>query len=166
MTRRISKIFLHRQYNAATYVSCHNSTKIFFITIHFFFDYQANDIAIIVMDAPVVLSRSVAPVCLPAAATDIDTFNDQDAIILGWGGGNINAVDQSVSPFDNLQQAKVSIQSNTDCKSVGDLSRFVSDSTICVTSTADDKFTCTVSKNSAIKFNCLRENTKCGSIIA
>jgi chymotrypsin/suppressor of tumorigenicity protein 14 len=117
------------------------------------------------MDAPVVLSRSVAPVCLPAADTDIDTFNDQDAIILGWGGGNTDA-GGAVTPFDNLQQAKVSIQSNTDCKSVGDLSRFVSDSTICVTSTADNKFTCTVSKNSAIKFNCLRENTKCGSIIA
>ncbi|XP_046457643.1 transmembrane protease serine 11D-like [Daphnia pulex] len=120
MTRRISKLFLHRQYNAATY---------------------ANDIAIIVMDAPVVLSRSVAPVCLPAADTDIDTFNDQDAIILGWGGGTDD--DGDVIPFNNLQQAKVSIQSNTDCKSVGDLSRFVSDSTICVTSTADDKFTCT-----------------------
>jgi chymotrypsin/suppressor of tumorigenicity protein 14 len=119
------------------------------------------------MDAPVFLSRSVAPVCLPAAATDIDTFNDQDAIILGWGGGNTDAGGEwRVTPFDNLQQAKVSIQSNADCRSVGDLSRFVSDSTICVTSTASDKFTCTVSKNSAIKFNFLRENSKCGSITA
>jgi hypothetical protein len=36
MTRRISKIFLHRQYNAATYVSCYNRTKIFWISIHLF----------------------------------------------------------------------------------------------------------------------------------
>ncbi len=133
--------------------------------IFFDFDYQANDIAIIVLDSPVVLARGVAStVCLPAVATDLEQFTDLDAIILGWGGGTEK--DGKVTPFDNLQQAKVSIQSNADCKSVGDLSRFVSDSTICVTSTASDKFTCTVSKNSAIKFNFLRENSKCGSITA
>ncbi len=113
-----------------------------------------------------VLARGVAStVCLPAVPTDLEQFTDLDAIILGWGGGNPDAGGK-VTPFDNLQQAKVSIQSNADCRSVGDLSRFVSDSTICVTSTASDKFTCTVSKNSAIKFNFLRENSKCGSITA
>ncbi len=40
------------------------------------------------MDAPVVLSKTVAPVCLPPASTDPDQYVDQDAIILGWGGGN------------------------------------------------------------------------------
>jgi hypothetical protein len=116
------------------------------------------------MDAPVVLARGVATtVCLPAVPADIDTFNDQDAIILGWGGGTASA--DATKPFDNLQQAKVSIQSNAECK-MGDLSKFVLDSTLCIASTNSDKFTCTVSKSSAIKFNYLLANTKCDSIIA
>ncbi|XP_046639975.1 chymotrypsin-like elastase family member 2A [Daphnia pulicaria] len=69
MTRRVSNIVLHGQFNAATF---------------------ANDIAIITLDAPVVLSRTVAPVCLPPASADPDQYVDQDAIVLGrdaenWG---------------------------------------------------------------------------------
>ena len=47
---------------------------------------QANDIAIITLDSPVILSRSVGLVCLPAANSDPDQYVDQDAIIMGWGG--------------------------------------------------------------------------------
>jgi len=64
MTRRISKVVLHSRYNAFTF---------------------ANDIAIITLDAPVVLSRSVATACLPAASADPDQFVDIDAVVLGWG---------------------------------------------------------------------------------
>jgi hypothetical protein len=57
----------------------------------FDFDYiQANDIAIITLDAPVVLSRTVAPVCLPPASADPDQYVDQDAIVLGWDGKEIS----------------------------------------------------------------------------
>jgi hypothetical protein len=33
----------------------------------------------------VVLSRSVAPACLPPASSDPDQYADKKAIILGWG---------------------------------------------------------------------------------
>jgi hypothetical protein len=43
-------------------------------------------IAINIMDSPdVVLSRTVAPACLPPASADPDQYVDQDAILLGWG---------------------------------------------------------------------------------
>ncbi|EFX78396.1 hypothetical protein DAPPUDRAFT_105308 [Daphnia pulex] len=64
MTRRISKVVLHGQYNAFTY---------------------ANDIAIITLDSPLVISRTVGPVCLEPANAALDQYADQDAVILGLG---------------------------------------------------------------------------------
>jgi hypothetical protein len=43
------------------------------------------------LDAPVVLSKTVVPVCLPPESTDPDQYADQDAIILGWDGKEISA---------------------------------------------------------------------------
>ena len=40
------------------------------------------------MDSPVVLSKTVAPICLPAQSADPDQFIDQNAVILGWDKGN------------------------------------------------------------------------------
>jgi hypothetical protein len=37
------------------------------------------------LDTPVVLSRTVATACLPAASTEADQFVGLDAILLGWG---------------------------------------------------------------------------------
>jgi hypothetical protein len=34
---------------------------------------------------PVILSRNIAPACLPAASTDPDQFSDKDAAVMGWG---------------------------------------------------------------------------------
>ncbi|XP_046459640.1 chymotrypsin-C-like [Daphnia pulex] len=102
MTRRISNIILHSQFNAASF---------------------ANDIAIITLDAPVVLSKTVVPVCLPPESTDPDQYADQDAIILGWDASEV------------LQQGKVKIASNVDCKNMQSISQYVSDTTICLSST-------------------------------
>ncbi|XP_046648313.1 chymotrypsin-like elastase family member 2A isoform X1 [Daphnia pulicaria] len=113
MTRRISKLYLHSKYNAANY---------------------ANDIAIIILDSPVVLSRSVAPACLPPASSDPDQYADKKAIILGWGTADIN------TPSENLLQAKVDLVANSECRSDSDFGRFVSDTSLCVSST--DVFTC------------------------
>jgi hypothetical protein len=56
---------------------------------------KANDIAIIVMDSPVVLAKGVAStVCLPPASTD-DDYVDQDAMILGWGASAGNKRSQT-----------------------------------------------------------------------
>jgi Trypsin len=68
-----------------------NKAKYYRYLIPFFqFLSQANDIAIITLDSPVVLSRSVATACLPAASADPDQFVDQDAIVLGWGSTDGN----------------------------------------------------------------------------
>ena len=40
------------------------------------------------MDSPVVLSKSVSPICLPTQNADPDQFIDQNAVILGWDKGN------------------------------------------------------------------------------
>jgi hypothetical protein len=43
----------------------------------------------IVIGLSVVLSRTVAPICLPAQSTDPDQFINLNAMILGWdSGGN------------------------------------------------------------------------------
>jgi hypothetical protein len=96
-------MFLHSQYNAATYVSHFNKLNYFFFTFDLFsFNLdKANDIAIIVMDSPVVLAKGVAStVCLPPAGTD-DDYVDQDAIILGWGAPTAgNKRSQTHDQFD------------------------------------------------------------------
>ncbi|EFX60671.1 hypothetical protein DAPPUDRAFT_276202, partial [Daphnia pulex] len=84
----------------------------------------ANDIAIVSLDAPVDLSRTVAPVCLPTASTDPDQFVDQPAVILGWGrapGSKAKHHQQLTGAAlqnGELQQAKISIMSNLDCKAI------------------------------------------------
>ncbi|XP_046457453.1 chymotrypsin-like elastase family member 2A [Daphnia pulex] len=114
MTRRISKVVLHSQYNAITY---------------------ANDIAIITLDVPVVLSRTVGPVCLAPANEEVDQYVDQSAVIVGW------ATDDTQFPMDTLSQATVSILSNSDCKADANFGKYVTDANICITS-EDEKYLC------------------------
>ncbi|XP_046648350.1 brachyurin-like isoform X1 [Daphnia pulicaria] len=90
-----------------------------------------NDIAIITLDAPVTFTRTITPVCLPPASSDPDQYADQSAVILGWDKPD-NAV---------LQQGTVSISSNSECRMDPAIGQYVSDASICVTSTT--KFTCT-----------------------
>nr|CAH0106837.1 unnamed protein product [Daphnia galeata] len=113
MTRRIGKIVLHSGYNAANF---------------------ANDIAIITLDSPVIFSRSVAPICLPPTSADPDQYADRDALILGWGTPVITA------PNSALLQAKVGIVSNSECRADADIGKYVSDGTVCVSST--EAFSC------------------------
>ena len=114
MTRRINKVILHSQYNAANY---------------------ANDIAILTLDSPVIVSRSVSPVCLPPASADSDQYADKRAILLGWGSSAVTA------PNSALQQGKVDMLATAECKSDADIGRFVTDSNICVSPT-DEVYSC------------------------
>ncbi|XP_046457449.1 chymotrypsin-like elastase family member 2A isoform X2 [Daphnia pulex] len=107
MTRRISKVVLHSKFNAFTH---------------------ANDIAIITLDAPVVLSRTVGTVCLPPASTEIDQYADQSAVIIGWG------LPTSEAPFNKLSQGTVSILPNSDCKADTNFGKYVTDANICLKS--------------------------------
>ncbi|XP_046457455.1 brachyurin-like [Daphnia pulex] len=110
MTRRISKVVLHSKFNAFTH---------------------ANDIAIITLDAPVVLSRTVGTVCLPPASTEIDEYADQSAVIFGW------ATPSSEAPFNELSQGTVSILPNSDCKADTNFGKYVTDANICIKSDAN-----------------------------
>ena len=47
------------------------------------------------MDSPVVLSKTVAPICLPAQSADPDQFIDQNAMILGWDSGG-NEIEENI----------------------------------------------------------------------
>ncbi len=91
MTRKISQFVIHNGYNPSNYVNCHNIRKykanIFFNIwwVLFYWFNQANDIALIRMNSPVPFSRSVGPVCLPAASTDPDQHANSEAAIMGWG---------------------------------------------------------------------------------
>ncbi len=108
-----------------------------------------------------MLSRSVAPACLPPASSDPDQYADKKAIILGWGtAGNEGSLKNYYwlrcnmpflcsildinTPSENLLQAKVDLVANSECRSDSDFGRFVSDTSLCVSST--DVFTCAVRK--------------------
>lgn len=87
MTRRMSKVVNYSKYNIANYVSYCNKT----ITILRLYSQKtpfrptkANDINIFTLDMPVILARSVAPICLPPASADPDQYADQNAVIMGW----------------------------------------------------------------------------------
>ncbi|EFX78393.1 hypothetical protein DAPPUDRAFT_105311 [Daphnia pulex] len=112
MTRRISKVVLHGQYNAFTY---------------------ANDVAVITLDNPVVLSRTAVPVCLAPASTEIDQYADQSAVIIGWG-----TADNSAS--STLTQGTVAISSNVDCKADANFGKYVTGDNICISS--EIRFVC------------------------
>ncbi|EFX78386.1 hypothetical protein DAPPUDRAFT_246341 [Daphnia pulex] len=113
MTRRISKVVLHSKFNAATY---------------------ANDIAIITLDAPVVISRTVGPVCLAPADEGLDQYADQSAVILGWG------LQAFAVTGTELKQGTVAISFNVDCKADTNFGKYVTSSNICISAT--DKFVC------------------------
>ncbi|KAI9554695.1 hypothetical protein GHT06_019971 [Daphnia sinensis] len=119
VSRRISGFSRHRSYD---------STK------------PLNDIAIFMLKVPVIYSKTMSPICLPAAGT-ADTYADQDAVIIGWG-----SVENEQDPFvpaNVLQQANLKIISNADCQtSYNDLGLGVTieDSMICIQT--PDKATC------------------------
>ncbi|XP_046648259.1 brachyurin-like isoform X2 [Daphnia pulicaria] len=113
MTRRIGKVAIHSNYNALKF---------------------ANNIAIITLEYPVVLSNFLVPVCLPAASTDQDQYVDQSAVIIGWGAAD------SATPSTVLKQGTVTVSSNADCNADANFGPFVSEANMCIAST--DKFVC------------------------
>ncbi|EFX78390.1 hypothetical protein DAPPUDRAFT_246337 [Daphnia pulex] len=115
MTRRISKVVLHGQYNAFTY---------------------ANDIAILTLDSPLDISRTVGPVCLAPANAALDQYADQDAVILGWATTN------TLPPFNGLRQGAVSVSFNSECKADEIFGKYVTGDNICIITSTAKKFFC------------------------
>ncbi|EFX78394.1 hypothetical protein DAPPUDRAFT_105310 [Daphnia pulex] len=115
MTRRISKVVLHGQYNAFTY---------------------ANDIAILTLDSPLVISRTVGPVCLEPANAALDQYADQDAVILGW------ATTSAKIPFGSLKQGTVSVSFNSECKADEIFGKYVTNANICIITSSVQKYFC------------------------
>ncbi|EFX78325.1 hypothetical protein DAPPUDRAFT_320584 [Daphnia pulex] len=118
MTRRISKVILHDKYNAFNY---------------------ANDIAIIVLDAPVVLSKTVGPACLPPASSDPDQYVDTNAMIMDKG-------------VLELEQGKTAtpIMANTDCKGDTIIGKYVTNSTICLDPGSGGPYSCKSDKGGPV----------------
>nr|CAH0106883.1 unnamed protein product [Daphnia galeata] len=89
MTRRVSRVIVPNGYNAGS---------------------LANDIAILVLESPVIYSDAISPVCLPPASTDPDQYADQIAAIMGWGASTSGG-----KQSDTLQQVTTSILTNSLC---------------------------------------------------
>ncbi|KAG0720645.1 Phenoloxidase-activating factor 1 [Chionoecetes opilio] len=71
----------------------------------------SDDIALIRLDRKVTLSRSVHPVCLPAAGLDVESFlGSRDAVVAGWGAT------ENTDTSDILQVAKIPFANKTSCE--------------------------------------------------
>jgi len=108
------------------------------------------------MDSPVVISRAVAPACLPAANTAPDQYVDQDAIVLGWAVvGNKSSsthyqllimLQRVFSSFNNSpNSSNHSPATSQSCDYIQlrlqvrpDRWRFVTDATTCITSATNN----------------------------
>ncbi|XP_046457602.1 chymotrypsin-like elastase family member 2A [Daphnia pulex] len=112
MTRRVARAVLHGKYNAGNY---------------------ANDIAIVTLDAPVIFSKTVGPVCLPPASTDPDQYSDLDAVALGWGTAELGY------PSATLQQATVGMLPKYLCREEDYFGKYISELNICVNKSNDEE---------------------------
>ncbi|XP_046648315.1 transmembrane protease serine 11D-like isoform X3 [Daphnia pulicaria] len=115
MTRRVARAVLHGKYNAGNY---------------------ANDIAIVTLDAPVIFSKTVGPVCLPPASTDPDQYSDLDAVALGWGTAELGY------PSATLQQATVGMLPKYLCREEDYFGKYISELNICVKSNDEENLQC------------------------
>ncbi|KAG0710640.1 Phenoloxidase-activating factor 3 [Chionoecetes opilio] len=71
----------------------------------------SDDIALIRLDRKVTLSRSVGPVCLPAAGLDVESFvGSRDVVVAGWGAT------ENTGSSDILQAAKLPFANKTSCE--------------------------------------------------
>ncbi|XP_032786319.1 chymotrypsin B [Daphnia magna] len=91
MTRRISRIALHKAYNNRNF---------------------GFDIAIITMDSPVTYSKAISPVCLAPASGELDLYTGKKASVMGWGRTILNVIVGS----QKLMQTEVPIISNGECR--------------------------------------------------
>ncbi|KAI9554765.1 hypothetical protein GHT06_020042 [Daphnia sinensis] len=92
MTRRISRMTIHKAYNAKT--------------IYF-------DIAIVTMDLPVAYSKAISPVCLAPLNHNVNTYAGEKATVMGWG--RLKAGGES---SQQLMQTTVPIITNAECKEI------------------------------------------------
>ncbi|EFX78168.1 hypothetical protein DAPPUDRAFT_246537 [Daphnia pulex] len=96
----------------------------------------ANDIAIVTLDAPVIFSKTVGPVCLPPASTDPDQYSDLDAVALGWGTAELGY------PSATLQQATVGMLPKYLCREEDYFGKYISELNICVKSNDEENLQC------------------------
>ncbi len=92
MTRRVTRAVYHNSFNTKTNVSIaslfnlHIDNCIMNFTSNVYVGVlQYFDIAVLTVDPPIVYSKAISPVCLPAANTAVDLFLGLDAATMGWG---------------------------------------------------------------------------------
>ncbi|KAG8199828.1 hypothetical protein JTE90_000916 [Oedothorax gibbosus] len=89
--RRISKILLHPQYVDKGFV---------------------NDIALLRMDAPVLFSDYLRPVCLPTAEEDPGLWHGKQCSVVGWG--KLYEIGHTFP--DSLQEVRLPVISTEECR--------------------------------------------------
>ncbi|XP_034406164.1 transmembrane protease serine 2 [Cyclopterus lumpus] len=96
------------------------------IISHAKFDRRTNDndIALLKLNAPLEITRTVKPVCIPN--TGVDLSAGRQAWITGWG-----ALRSSGSSPDRLNQAQVTIYSRDTCNSAQVLNGAITETMIC-----------------------------------
>ncbi|CAH1996772.1 unnamed protein product [Acanthoscelides obtectus] len=102
ITRKIKTVHRHRSYGSGS-------------------NYN-NDIAVLQLDEEVSLSGKLQPVCLPPTGK---SFSGYTGVAVGWG-----ATKQNGQTASKLQEVKVPIMSNVDCKKTGYGSR-ITDNMVC-----------------------------------
>lgn len=87
ITRQVSKVIMHPQYD---------STRI------------VNDVALLKLDSPVPINDKMRPVCLPS---NNHNFDRKDAIVAGWG-----LIKEGGVTSNYLQEVTVPIITNQECR--------------------------------------------------
>jgi len=108
-----------------------------------------NDIAIIKLDRPAILSNSVWPICLPPAS---ERFTNRRAFVIGWGtiyfGGPVSST---------LQEVNVRVWEPSECKkNYATLDRTVLDTMLCAGETNRDS----CQGDSGGPLNCMSPTTR------
>jgi len=108
-----------------------------------------NDIAIIKLDRPAILSNSVWPICLPPAS---ERFTNRRAFVIGWGtiyfGGPVSST---------LQEVNVRVWEPSECKkNYATLDRNVLDTMLCAGETNRDS----CQGDSGGPLNCMSPTTR------
>jgi len=108
-----------------------------------------NDIAIMKLDRPAILSNSVWPICLPPAS---ERFTNRRAFVIGWGtiyfGGPVSST---------LQEVNVRVWEPSECKkNYATLDRNVLDTMLCAGETNRDS----CQGDSGGPLNCMSQTTR------
>uniref|UniRef100_A0A1A9ZRH0 Peptidase S1 domain-containing protein n=1 Tax=Glossina pallidipes TaxID=7398 RepID=A0A1A9ZRH0_GLOPL len=111
--RKVSQVFIHEKYSTRN------------------FD---NDIGVLRLDEPIVMSDMLRPVCMPEENRG---YEDEEAIITGWG-----AVREGGPVAETLQEVRVPIWSQEECRKSGYGNSRITENMLCAGISEGGKDSC------------------------